>query len=362
MYKLLHLAYFLFFFTFFSYGQTVFINEVRYLVEDSADRGVEIVNLSDTDLAGWELILYNSSGMPYGTIDLAGSSILTPNQDESNVIIFVDIMMLSINSGSGIVLRDANGHIVQYLSYCGEQAGQEGPAAGMTATNIGCQEGNNTPQLIGEGYELNNFDWTVNTLSPGDINIGQLFITAPNTAPFLPVEWVSFTATSQKTGILLEWVTGTEEDNQHFILERSQNGRDFEVVEYIESQGQSSHTQYYEFLDAKAARGINYYRISQKDFSGEIETYKIIEARLAQHIAIQIYPNPVVNDVVVDLPIIDEAISIEIFDVVGKRVFQTKENANNGLLNLNLASLNTGTYILVVNTATEVFSQKLVKR
>lgn len=364
MLKFIHLAYFFLFFCFLGNSQTVFINEVKYLAEDPMDRGIELVNLNDTNLTDWKIYLYNSSGIPYDTINLVSPSSNNPFQDESNVIIFVDVMMLSTNSGSGVVLTDKNGVVVQYLTYCGGvQLGQSGPATGVISTDIGCQDGDNTPQLVGSGYELSQFQWTTNNVqSTGDINEGQSFETAPTSAGFLPVEWVNFTAIAQKTGVALEWITGTESDNDYFILERSEDGRNFEVVKHIESQGDNTSEQHYQYLDTKANRGINYYRISQKDLSNKIDTYKIIEVTFEHVGDINIYPNPAINDIIINLPVTAEHATINVFDRTGKLVMTQDTSADNGLVNMQVTALPAGYYMLVVIAGDQVFSKKLVKK
>lgn len=364
MQKFLYLSCFLFFFSFLGNSQSVFINEVNYSAQNPLERGIEIVNLNETNLSGWKIYLYNSSGVPYDTIPLFSPSFFNPNQLESNIIIFVDVMMLSTNNGSGVVLTDDKETVVQYLTYCGgERLAHSGPAEGMTSTNIGCQDSENTPQLVGSGYDLSHFIWTTdNTKSSGDININQTFEAAPTTANVLPVEWLDFTATAQKTGILLTWATANEYDNDHFILERSQNGRTFEVAEYIKSKGDNTSEQHYQFLDTKANRGINYYRISQKDVNGKIDTYRIIEVQFENAGELNIYPNPAVNDIVIDLPITAETVQVDIFDRTGKLVLTQATSADNGLLNMQVDGLPSGHYILVVRTAEQLFNKTLIKQ
>ena len=46
----------------------------------------------------------------------------------------------------------------------------------------------------------------------------------------LPVELISFTGESTKNGVLLEWSTASEKDNDRFELERSQDGQTFTKV------------------------------------------------------------------------------------------------------------------------------------
>lgn len=84
-------------------------------------------------------------------------------------------------SPDGIALVDNNNNIVQFLSYEGTFTAVDGPASGITSTNISVSESAGTAigsslQLIGTGSTYEDFTWSnsVND-SFGAVNAGQTF-------------------------------------------------------------------------------------------------------------------------------------------------------------------------------------------
>ncbi len=84
----------------------------------------------------------------------------------------------------------------------------------------------------------------------------------------LPVEWVGFSVGpgSAPGTALVEWHTGLEENNSHFLIERSLDGANFEVVGQVPSAGVGANS--YAWTDAQAPDGLAYYRIRQVDWDG----------------------------------------------------------------------------------------------
>jgi predicted extracellular nuclease/endonuclease I len=164
---------------------SVFINEIHYDNEgsDSAEL-VEVAAPAGTNLSGMAVVLYNGSSSqlkPYSTLNLSGIV-----SDESNGYGFVTVNGPSsgIQNGSpdGLALVDANGLVIQFLSYEGSFTAAEGPAVGMTSEDIGVAENNSTPvgfslQLAGvDGSQYADFTWQSAAASTsGTFNNGQSF-------------------------------------------------------------------------------------------------------------------------------------------------------------------------------------------
>ncbi|MDO6761498.1 DUF5060 domain-containing protein [Tamlana sp. 2_MG-2023] len=78
--------------------------------------------------------------------------------------------------------------------------------------------------------------------------------------------------------------------------------------------------------------------------------------------SVNVYPNPFVNELVVDLPI--GARTIELYDFAGRHILT--KNVETGLRTLvvseNVSSLESGAYILQVITETNVYSLKVIKK
>ena len=169
-------------------AQSIFINEIHYDNSGAdAGEGVEIVGPFGTDLSGYKLILYNGSstsfGEIYGTINLNGT---IPNQQNNRGALWFAKENIQNGSPDGIALVDAAGAVIQFLSYEGTITAVEGPANGMTSTDIIVVEDESTPlnyslQLVGEGSDYSNFSW-VGPLqgSPGTLNANQTLSVVKN--------------------------------------------------------------------------------------------------------------------------------------------------------------------------------------
>ncbi|MEN3971800.1 lamin tail domain-containing protein [Sphingomicrobium sp. XHP0235] len=155
----------------------IFINEIHY-DNDGTDAGefIEIVAPSGTDLTGWTIVLYNGSSTTrsvYQTIDLSTASV---TDDGTNSYFVVSTPGVQNGSPDGIALVDAGGAVVQFLSYEGSFTATDGPAEGLTSTDIGVSETTTSPvgqslQLTGSGSTYGDFTWaTVAAETPGAAN------------------------------------------------------------------------------------------------------------------------------------------------------------------------------------------------
>ncbi len=168
----------------------VFINEVHYDTA-GADVGefVEIAGPAGTDLTGWSLVLYNGNGgVVYGTIALSG---VIPNQDDGFGTLAFLTPGLQNGAPDGFALVGPAGQVVQFLSYEGPLTATNGPAVGLTSTDIGVSE-NSAPlgtslQAGGTGFTGNDFAFQPSqTATFGQINTGQDFVAAnPNGTLFV---------------------------------------------------------------------------------------------------------------------------------------------------------------------------------
>lgn len=173
----------LFFFSFSINAQTagveVFINEIHYDNSGSdQDEGVEIAGPAGIDLSSFTLTAYNGNGgASYNSITLSGT---IPDEGSSGYgAVFFAIPGLQNGAPDGIALSDASSN-VQFLSYEGSFVATDGPANGITSSDIGVAEiGSDigeSLQLTGSGTTYGNFSWSGPTTSSyNSINSGQTF-------------------------------------------------------------------------------------------------------------------------------------------------------------------------------------------
>nr|WP_295370480.1 cadherin domain-containing protein [uncultured Sphingosinicella sp.] len=166
----------------------VFINEIHY---DNAGgdvgEAIEIAAPAGTNLSGWTLVLYNGSTTPNAaptyssgaTINLTGT---IPNQDDGFGTLSFNVAGLQNGTHDGFALVDPSGRVVQFLSYEGVITASNGPAAGLTSTDIGVSQGGIDAaglslQLTGAGADYGDFTWVASRANSfGTVNAGQDFI------------------------------------------------------------------------------------------------------------------------------------------------------------------------------------------
>jgi DNA/RNA endonuclease G (NUC1)/PKD repeat protein len=114
------------------------------------DEKVEISAPAGTDLAGWQLVLYNGTASvraPYTTTSLGG--LIIPATCAARGVVVITYPTNGIQNGSssqtgidpdGFALVNASGQVVEFLSYEGSFIALSGPAAGLTSTDVGIRE------------------------------------------------------------------------------------------------------------------------------------------------------------------------------------------------------------------------------
>ncbi|MDT0677497.1 DUF5689 domain-containing protein [Autumnicola musiva] len=172
--------------TFISPDPVLFINELHYdNASSDTNEGVEIAGTAGTDLEGFSIILYNGSSSQLNDYHTEALSGIIPNLD--NGFGTLDFLIEGLQNGSpdGLALVDAEGNVLQFLSYEGTFTPVEGPAAGMESIDIGVEETGSTPagyslQLEGTGTNYDDFSWQEALASTfGEINTNQSFGSGP---------------------------------------------------------------------------------------------------------------------------------------------------------------------------------------
>lgn len=92
----------------------------------------------------------------------------------------------------------------------------------------------------------------------------------------LPIELLSFDVESNDSYNLIEWATASELNNDYFILERSNDGYNWEDINRESGAGNSSQVMKYQYKDYSRKDDVNYYRLTQVDFNGLREVFRII--------------------------------------------------------------------------------------
>jgi hypothetical protein len=89
----------------------------------------------------------------------------------------------------------------------------------------------------------------------------------------LPIELLYFAGKKLDKHNLIYWVTASEHNTTHFIIDKSENGIIWREMAIISSAGNSTHELYYETIDYDIKPIYNYYRLSQYDIDGAFEVF-----------------------------------------------------------------------------------------
>ena len=205
---------------------------------------------------------------------------------------------LDINDTTSLVVAKSDG--TQWLSQ------------GKTEVN------SNTP--FNSGYVVSN---VVTSFSPFAIG-------STSSINVLPIQLLSFHALANGGVVETRWVTSTEINNDFFTIERSYDALNFEEIGRVDGAGNSTIERFYSFADDAPLAGISYYRLKQTDFDGVVSyseiravqfdsdsNFKLISAYHSDNGLKLTYRSEV------------ELLSVEIFDLLGKRIYTDKiENAS----------------------------------
>jgi hypothetical protein len=183
----------------------------------------------------------------------------------------------------------------------------------------------------------------------------------------LPVDILSF------TGILtndirakLNWVTASEENSDHYLIERSTDGLDYtEVVGTVKAVGHSTKQTGYEIYDNHPAKGTNYYKLTEFDKNGvsNFLGYTTVNNRASLPL-IHLYPNPAQNSITLNLKNFSSpTATYELYDAQGV----LRSGATISLIDgnqdykIDLSNLTNGFYFIKVIAGDELLKKTFIK-
>jgi hypothetical protein len=172
----------------------------------------------------------------------------------------------------------------------------------------------------------------------------------------LPVELHSFSANCSGEGnIKLAWVTASENNSSHFVIENSTNGNEWEVAGVLNAAGSSQQILEYEF-EFRTHANLDYFRLKQVDMDGEVVTYPEISVVCSpSYHGLVTIPNPSGNEftMVYDSNVNNSHIEVQLSDIQGRHMYSKRFNVSEGLnfIALNGKDWPSGMYYLKVTSS-----------
>jgi hypothetical protein len=191
----------------------------------------------------------------------------------------------------------------------------------------------------------NNTVWTVT-------NDAKMFTPTGCCNPPLPAELTTFEGTQiSKSLNKLNWTALSETNLDKYIIEKSENGMDFEYLGERNASGNSSTARSYAIEDNRPFDRVSYYRLKQVDFNGDehlSNTIAINNSEWSGFAVLNLFPNPsngIVNSEIYASE--DLSFTLEVRDISGRIVKSTiHELTQGGNINkYDLTTMDAGIYI-----------------
>lgn len=140
----------------------------------------------------------------------------------------------------------------------------------------------------------------------------------------LPVSLTSFTAKAEENKARLNWTTISEENNDHFEISRSIDGKTFNKLGEVKGNGTSNKENTYQFFDEQPLNGNNYYQLVQYDYDGKskMEGIRSVNFKINQSTSVSVYPNPTSEQIYFNLSGFSKrTIVAKFLDITGRTIY-----------------------------------------
>ena len=207
-------------------------------------------------------------------------------------------------------------------------------------------------------------DTYVSSFSPFNLGSG-------NGGNSLPIELLSFNASCYQNSVEVQFSVLSQINNDYFLIQRSLDAIDWEVVGSIAGAGNSNTQLDYTFVDDSPLLNLSYYRLKQVDYDGKYKVFLPTSSSCdsySEGIAVRIFPNPAYNELTIELSLErhqGDNVSFTILDASGKLVMSNYIELKKGFnkIALKIGTLSNGLYLLRFNQTKDYIKEvRLIKR
>lgn len=210
-------------------------------------------------------------------------------------------------------------------------------------------------------YDNANQYWAVHFNTPGFSQF-RIHAVNPGNVP-LPVEWLSFTGEKVNNTHQLNWNTGNELNNKHYLVEQSADAVHFTTLATVLPNAEMAYT----YINYSLLSGANYYRIIQEDIDGRKNISKIISLQNdLNNSLVTYYPNPVTDHLNIAFNLNSpQLVTVEIFDMTGRKldILQLDAIKGDNKMKISFADYNRGIYQVTFHDETGNYqTMKVMKK
>ncbi len=272
----------------------------------------------------------------------------------------------STNSNSSIFVSvsdpDVGDNVDSIMIYSGS------PGSGINATMIASVKGSSTLNFTDVTAQTTQYYYFAKIRQLD----GNLIWTSPvwvyRNAVILPVLISRFEGHRVNKQIDLNWTTAQETNNDHFDIERSLDGVNYQAIGRVNSKlHNTSLPTDYTFSDLNPANGMNFYRLKQVNADGKFNYSDIVSIKFDNPVisVLAINPNPVGKTLRIVCDANETtAVTCNIYNSDGRLVKTIATNfvIGSNAISADVSSLASGTYFVVLSRPNERMAEgKFIK-
>ncbi|HFC00020.1 MAG TPA: T9SS type A sorting domain-containing protein, partial [Phaeodactylibacter sp.] len=183
---------------------------------------------------------------------------------------------------------------------------------------------------------------------------GLQYSPIPSLTPLPVIISSPLTARLKNGAVHLRWRTASEEQNSGFEIARSQDGTHWKTLQTVSPNNSKK----YLVVDAHPLEGISYYQLTQQDLDGKKTELGIVSIEYTRTNPPFIFPNPTNGVIHISFSKKEnnQRIELQLFDNLGQLLISQKNSDE-----LDIRSLPSGNYHLVIHYGGEVWHERVVK-
>lgn len=175
----------------------------------------------------------------------------------------------------------------------------------------------------------------------------------------LPLELLAFTAEQQDATVHLSWSTATEHNTLRFSIERMHGAQEWETIGEVPAAGNSAAETRYDFRDASAPTGHNYYRLRMIDTDGGQSYSPTVHALFRPpHDGPGVFPNPTAGSFWVR----GDVTGLTIVDAMGRVVRHRIDRVQGQACEVSLPAAPPGVFTVIIGQGRYQRVERLVLR
>jgi hypothetical protein len=255
-------------------------------------------------------------------------------------------------SSRNLTMLKVNGtDVTSSLTFSSTVLGNSGGGVGYSDCGVITITGLSVPKDAANGVNLEfTFD---NNIRLNTINVWSI--------EALPLDFISFSAKPSALGntVNLDWKTTNEVNTKNFEVQSRTANTEFKTIGFVDSRNTAG-VHNYSFTDSKPLASTVYYRLKQVDNDGKFNYSDIAVVNINSGLSIVLYPNPVSTVLTVNHP--NSVNRLTVMNMEGKKVLEKALSGNAISTDINIESLNAGTYIVIAEANGEQLSGKFLKK